>query len=123
MTGNQLAGIGCHFCVAAIIRQVCGGGRHPDPLAIDFSVLNFDLLMGGDSDGIVPVTSALKGFSRSSTFTQVVPDVHSSGAVQLDFGPPTLLDGVSSSPPSDLAMRIINLLNMPVVGSAFVSLP
>jgi hypothetical protein len=94
MTSAQLSGIGCTFCAAALIRQICGGGRHPDPLGVNFTVQGFTGLIGGASDAIVPVASALDGFSAVSTFTQVFAAVHSGGALSLGFNPPTLLDGV-----------------------------
>ena len=123
MTSSQLNGIGCAFCAAAIIRQVCGGGRHPDPLAANFTVQGFPGLIGGASDAIVPLPSALAGFSAGSTFTQVFGAVHSQGAVSLDFKPPTLLDGVLSTPSSDLPNHVITLLNLGATSNAFVSLP
>jgi pimeloyl-ACP methyl ester carboxylesterase len=123
MTTSQLSGITCTFCVAALIRQVCGGGRHPDPLAVNFTFQSFRSLVGGDSDGIVPLTSALDGFAPGSPFITVFPAVHSGGAVSLDFNPPTLLDGVFNTPQSNLPNQAINLLNAATTSSNFTSLP
>ena len=115
MTTSQLGGAGQNL-TGAIIRFFCGTIAN-DPLANALNPLDWLGEMGGDSDGIVPLSSQFNGNSAYSITTagasqNTFPAIHSQGIATLGFLPPTILDQASGAP-----TQVINLLNTPVTNS------
>lgn len=103
VSGDQLDGLDDHFNGAWLLRTVCGG---VSPAASQMTAAGFPGLIGGPSDGIVPLSSALARRSRSqgdNTFAAA----HSQGAVTLGFRNPHLLES------DEVVTKVLTLLELP----------
>jgi hypothetical protein len=102
--GNY-SGLNCGpNCNAAYVYAACGSNPFArDPLALALTPAGWPgLLLGQDSDAVVPLKSQLNG----GTGSPLVGLIHSAGLFQLNFNGPEELDGASNVPTA-----VINLLN------------
>ena len=90
----QLAQIAHVPSAGYLISQWCGS----DPLATQLNPASWTALMGGASDGTVPLASQFDGNVSYSTSANTVVAVHSAGAESLGFTPPLILDQASGAP-------------------------
>jgi len=88
----------------------------PNNIAGNYNSLGWRITMGGESDGVVPVTSAL--VNAPSTSANTLPRVHSIGVAQEGFGPPHLQQG-SWIGFGDPVAKVLNLLNTNYTDSVF----
>ena len=121
MTSSQLGGAGGSD-TGKLITAICGNAIVSDSLATKLNPLDWLGYIGGDSDGIVPLTSQFDGnlqysITTSGASQNTFSAIHSGGAASLGFLPPTILQGASGAP-----TQVVNLLNTAVsTPSVFVS--
>jgi hypothetical protein len=113
MTTAQNAGAGKSLLGATLVAA-CGNKLTANPLAQKLNATAWPTLMGGDSDGVVPLDSQFdKEQATYSNSTNTKYGVHSAGAVQLGFLKPTVLDQASGVPE-----EVVSLLNTAVTNTA-----
>ena len=105
-------------CAPSIIRTWCGPPFDDDPIALNFTSHGWPTVMGGDSDAIVPLTSALNGLTEPEHTTIIFPAIHSAGTERLGFVGPHL-----QAADSNASETAIDLLNTPVSSEEYVRLP
>jgi hypothetical protein len=108
----NLSGLGCTFCKAFLLRNVCGNAVTNNPLALALTPQKWNSVFGlSANDGVVPLTSQVNMTTGGITFSGYV---HSPGLIEgLDFVGPSLLDeGV-------VPTAAVDLLNEPKTGSDF----
>ncbi len=106
-----------------MLRALCSNDIATfDSLPESMTSANWPQVMGGESDGIVPLTSEFNGASTAPGGAAAVPGiVHSKGALELGLIGPIELDlGGSISGVGD---QLFKLLNAPVAGDMFRMLP
>jgi pimeloyl-ACP methyl ester carboxylesterase len=109
MTMSQLDGLNDPPLLVVTIKSICGG----DPLANDLTVSGWPMVVGDQSDAIVPLSSQV---NNGSAVTQVAA-IHSPGTKQLGFLPPDSLEESTGNPTT-----AINLLNTWVEDKPYVGL-
>lgn len=89
----------------------------PPPLLSKFTPENYNSLMGGYHDGIVPLTSAINQKEGEAWGDGLKEEggLHSSGTRYLGFSGPHLLQSDSV-----VSGKVIDLLNTPVTGTEFI---
>ena len=78
------------------------------PLALNLASQGWRQVMGGDNDGIVPLTSALAGNTSSSTNTPSIGVAHSLGTETLGFTAPDELDPDTATGIQTMVIRLLN---------------
>jgi hypothetical protein len=102
MNQNQMQGIDVPFTGGWVIHTWCPSS----PLAAQFTSASFIELVGGGSDGIVPLFSATN--MKDLPVDHYIAAVHSAGAEKLGFRSPSLLKK------PDTFNKVVELLNTPV---------
>ena len=80
------------------------------------------MILGGDSDGIVPVTSQLNGLSADAPSIRIFPAIHSQGARDLGFGVPDIGHHLQQEE-SGIPEVVIDLLNTSITSDTYILLP
>jgi pimeloyl-ACP methyl ester carboxylesterase len=119
MQAQNRAGLDSWKFAQLVIHGMCGTG-HGDPLGNNFTSTSIANVFGGaDSDGIVSLASQENNPAGSPAnyvpIASVFPGyVHGSGAIELGFVGPQMLD-----PTGNVPLQVINLLNTAVTDPAF----